>query len=270
MSASIQPPDFQAWSRRWDAQQSFLVVRREERFHVMLDLAHQVLAQPPAHVLDLACGTGDVTRRVLARFPGAQVVGVDADPLLLAIAAGALGDAGRRARWVRADLRDAHWPQALQAPQGFDLVVSSTALHWLPVDALKSVYRALYDLVAPGGMVLNADVIPPLASGKLADAAEQLRSAAARKVQLASEGGERYAEWWSAVAQDPALAALYQERAHVFEDHPDDLALPAAHVHIETLREAGFSEAEVMWRFYDYAVLAALKGEEAPQRLRQD
>jgi len=263
MSVSTQAgqADFQEWSRRWDAQQAFLVVRREERFNVMLDLAQQVLVRPPAQVLDLACGTGDVARRVLARFPAAQVIGVDADPLLLAIAAGSLGDAGGRARWVRADLRDARWTAALQAHRTFDLVVSSTALHWLPVDALKAVYRALHDLVSPGGLVLNADVIPALASGKLADAAPPLRAAAARKAQLASGGGERYAEWWSAVKQDPALSALQRERARVFEDHPDDLALPAAHVHIETLREAGFSEAEVMWRFYDYAVLAAFKGE---------
>lgn len=257
-----QTVDWQAWGRRWDAQQSFLVVRREERFAVMLDLAHDVLGQPPRAVLDLACGTGDVARRALDRFPDARVVGLDADPLLLAVAGGAVGDAGGRARWVRADLRDPRWPAALAAAPdaagGFDLVLSSTALHWLTAAALVAVYHALYELVAPGGIVLNADVIPPLSAGRLATAAEQLRSRAARQAQ-AGATGERYAEWWAAVARDPGLAELCQQRAQLFVDHPDDVELPTSDDHVEALRDAGFAEAAVMWRFFDYAVVAAVK-----------
>lgn len=255
---ATQGVDWNEWSRRWDAQQTYLVVRREERFRVMLDLAEHVLARPPSSILDLACGTGDVARRALERFPGARVVGVDADPLLLAIAEGSLGGANGRARWVRADLRRPDWAERVRSSAGFDLVLSSTALHWLSTKALVSAYRALHELVAPGGMVLNADVIPPAAAGKLAAAADELRTRAARDAQSASNG-ERYAEWWEAIAREPGLAVLCQERARVFEDHPDDLELPTADVHVEALRDAGFSEAAVMWRFFDYGVIAAVK-----------
>src|SRR5688572_12821703 len=123
------PPrvDYREWGRRWDVQQSFLVVRREERFRVMLDVAQEVLGRAPTRILDLACGTGDVARRALDRFPDVRVVGLDADPVLLAIARGALGDAGGRASWVRADLRDCNWPAALEGSGSFDLVLTSTA-----------------------------------------------------------------------------------------------------------------------------------------------
>jgi trans-aconitate methyltransferase len=260
LETSVERVDWQEWSRRWDAQQAFLVVRREERFRVMLDLAEEVLGRPPARILDLACGTGDVARRALERFPDARVVGLDADPLLLAIAKGAVGAAGGRASWVRADLRIPSWPAILETSdvKVFDLVLSSTALHWLPTAALVAVYQALYAVVAPGGIMLNADVIPPLGAGRLAAAADKLRSRAAKQQQ--SEGGaERYAEWWDAVARDPSLAALYRERAGLFEEHPDELELPSAELHVDTLRNAGFSEAAVMWRFFDYGIVAALK-----------
>jgi SAM-dependent methyltransferase len=257
LAATTEQVNWQEWSRRWDAQQTYLVVRREERFRVMLSIARQVLGRAPLRVLDLACGTGDVARRVLREFPQAHVVGLDADPLLLAIASGAHGDAAGRLRWVRADLRDPEWPNALRAFAGFELVVSSTALHWLPNPALQSVYRALHELVAPGGLVLNADVMPPLPAGKLASAADALRAAAAREAQDGS--GERYAEWWDAVKREPALAQLCRERASLFEDHPDDLELPSADLHVSTLREAGFAEAGVMWRFFDYSVVAAVR-----------
>lgn len=250
--------DWTEWSRRWDAQQSFLVVRREERFQVMFDVAEQILGRRALTILDLACGTGDIARRAMRRFPEARVVGVDADPLLLAIAGGAIGDAGGRARWVKADLRDPAWPTALDEPNGFDLVMSSTALHWLPTATLGSVYHALHGLVTPGGLVLNADVIPPLSSGALAAAADALRSRAAREAQE-QRHGERYAEWWEAAAREPGVAHLMEERARLFVDHPDDVELPSADFHVQTLLDAGFAEATVLWRFFDYAVVAGIK-----------
>jgi SAM-dependent methyltransferase len=251
--------DYGEWSRRWDAQQTFLVVRREERFRVMFLVAEEVLGRAPARILDLGCGTGDVARRALDRFPDARVVGLDADPLLLAIARGAHGDAGGRAGWVRADLRDRSWPSAIDGLGAFDLIVTSTALHWLPTAALASAYRAAHVLLEPGGLIANADVIPPSGGERLARAADALRSGAARQAQSGASG-ERYAEWWDAVARDPGLADVHRERARLFEDHPDDLELPNAEQHLTALRGAGFVEAAEMWRFFDYAVMVGLKG----------
>jgi hypothetical protein len=109
-------------------------------------------------------------------------------------------------------------------------------------------------------MVLDADVMPPLPAGKLASAADALRSAAARDAQQHGNG-ERYAEqWWDSIKREPALAELCRERASLFEDHPDDLELPSADLPVSTLKEAGFREAGVMWRFFDYSVVAAVKG----------
>lgn len=250
--------DYREWGRRWDAQQTFLVVRREERFRVMFDTAQEVLGRAPTRILDLACGTGDVARRALDRFPDAHVVGLDADPLLLAIARGSLGDAGGRVRWARADLRDRSWPAAIDGLGPFDLAVSSTALHWLPTQALVAVYHALHGLIAPGGLAANADVIPPSGGARLAQAADTLRSRAAKDAQAESRG-ERYAEWWEAIAREPGLADVQRERAQLFEDHPEDLELPDAEQHLTALREAGFVEAAVMWRFFDYAVIAGVK-----------
>ncbi|WP_366521110.1 class I SAM-dependent methyltransferase [Lapillicoccus sp.] len=42
----------------------------------------------------------------------------------------------------------------------FDAVLSSTALHWLPAEALSGLYRDLAQLLRPGGVFLNADHLP--------------------------------------------------------------------------------------------------------------
>ena len=102
--------DWQSWLHRWDAMQTAYIPDREARFQAMFDLL-QARAEEAAFpeslvVVDLACGPGAISGRLLERFPRARCVGVDFDPALLALGQGALGDLEGRLRWVEADLRD--------------------------------------------------------------------------------------------------------------------------------------------------------------------
>lgn len=82
--------DWSDWLKRWDAQQAGYVPQREARFAAMFDVLAELL--PPSFVaLDLACGPGSVSQRLLARFADARAIAVDMDPVMLAIGRGALG-----------------------------------------------------------------------------------------------------------------------------------------------------------------------------------
>ena len=107
---------------------------REERFCALLDAVGAVTDGAPPRVLDLAGGTGTITLRTLARFPGAQVTVLDQDPVLMAIAAASLRDRGTV---VDADLGDAGWRAKLPG-DGFDAVLTATALHWLPAERVAA------------------------------------------------------------------------------------------------------------------------------------
>jgi SAM-dependent methyltransferase len=96
-------PAASTWLERWDAQQETYLPDREEHFEVLIDLVETV-AGPAPRVLDLACGPGSLGTRLLARLPEASVVGVDADPVLLALGR-ATAPAGLRL--IEADLRRA-------------------------------------------------------------------------------------------------------------------------------------------------------------------
>lgn len=61
------------WLRRWDVQQEGYVPEREVRFTAMLDVLAELL--PSSFVaVDLACGPGSISQRLLARFPHAHAV----------------------------------------------------------------------------------------------------------------------------------------------------------------------------------------------------
>jgi len=110
-----------------------------ERTRAAADLAARVTLPDPARVLDLGCGPGNSTRVLRARWPGAELTGLDSSPEMIAQArqdcpAGA---------WVLADA--AAWEPG--AP--FDVVFANASLQWLP-DHGRLVPRLL-DWLAPGG-----------------------------------------------------------------------------------------------------------------------
>src|SRR5262245_21977644 len=147
------------WQRSWDRQQEGYMPDREARLGALVDIVEAVAGPSPA-VLDLACGTGSISRRVLARLPHARLVAVDVEPALLAIADASVA-ADERVRVVRANLSDPGWAAALPVPDGgFDAVVTATALHWLSQSDLRRLYADLRLVVRPGGVVANADDMP--------------------------------------------------------------------------------------------------------------
>src|SRR2546425_501786 len=147
--------DWLGWLRRWDLQQEGYVPEREARFTAMFDALAELL--PASFVaLDLGCGPGSMTQRLLARFPDARAIAVDIDPVLLAIGRGALGTVDGRLRWVAADLASPDWLEALGTTH-VDAVLSSTALHWIEPEPLVRLYGDLASLLRRGGLLLNGD-----------------------------------------------------------------------------------------------------------------
>ena len=87
MKAADEPTQAQAqeWLDRWDRQQGHYMPDREERFDVVIDVVEEVIGRPDPLVVDLGIGPGSLAHRLIDRIPQARVVGVDADPLLLAL-----------------------------------------------------------------------------------------------------------------------------------------------------------------------------------------
>ena len=115
------------------------------RLRPALDLLAQVPADlDPTLAVDLGCGTGSATQLISARWPRAEVIGVDGSAEMLATAA-TQANAGARVRWQQADIGS--W----RAPAPVDLIYSNAALHWLPEHA--TLFPALIAQLAPGGVL---------------------------------------------------------------------------------------------------------------------
>lgn len=257
-SVKVSQRDAQAWMRRWDAQQQGYLPRREARFAVMLDLLHHCLPEDLV-ALDLGCGPGSLSQRLLERFPKARCIAVDYDPVLLSIGRACLGDAGGRLRFLERDLRVVDLVAEL-ADERIDVVLSTTALHWLPLPRLRELYRQLGSILRRHGLFLNGDNIPfgaahpTLTRVSAACRAEDER----RAFQLG--GGEDWCQFWDSLADLPPLRELVTERERRLAAWPRDHKEPSIAAHEQALREAGFEEVGVAWQHLDDRVHFARRG----------
>ncbi|MEV7239745.1 class I SAM-dependent methyltransferase [Streptomyces sp. NPDC093248] len=245
--------DWAAWQESWDRQQEWYMPDREERFRIMLDMVEALVGTAP-RVLDLACGTGTITARLLARFPDATSTGVDLDPALLAIARGTF-EGDDRVSFVTADLKDRDWPARLPY-DSYDAVLTATALHWLHSEPLAALYGRLAELVRAGGVFMNADHMIDESTPRI-NAAERAQRHA-RMDQAKRDGALDWAEWWRVAAEDPVLAEPTARRFEIYGEHADgDMPSPAWHARV--LREKGFEEARPVWSSPSDTLLLAVR-----------
>jgi SAM-dependent methyltransferase len=100
-------------------------------------------------VLDLGCGTGQLTLPLAARVRA--VIGMDPEPDMLAVARRSAADAGvGNVAWVLGADTDVPGLGALLGPRALAAVTIGQALHWMRPEAL---FAALRPLLRPGGGV---------------------------------------------------------------------------------------------------------------------
>ena len=177
-------------------------------------LREDVLAtRPVGRVLDLGTGDGYLLGTMLDAHPSAAGVGLDISRSLLE-AAGRRFESDERVRLVEHDLAE-----PLPSDLGtFDVVVSALAIHHLPDTRKRGLYAEAFDLLEPGGVFCNIDVV--------ASPTPELH----RRAQAAFGFGPE-------------------------DEHPSDQPAPLE-PQLDWLREVGFTQVECYWKWLELAVLA--------------
>ena len=249
--------DWAGWLRRWDAQQTAYLPDREARFRAILDVLDVLLSEEFV-ALDLACGPGAISQRLLSRFPKARSIAVDLDPVLLTMGQAVLGDMGGRLHWVEADLMTPEWIGRLGESQ-LDAVLSTTALHWLAPEYLTRVYRELGQVVRPGGVFLNGDNLkfgPHMPSFQKVAQTMKDRT---RIEAFERRGLEDWDAWWKALQMEPSLKELFAERERRFSWKATGWTAPIFDLHVAALRDGDFREVGVIWQNMENRVLMAVR-----------
>jgi trans-aconitate 2-methyltransferase len=115
---------------------------KAERKQPFLDLLSLVEHRPRMRVVDLGCGTGELTRELHQHTGALETIGIDNSETML-LKSGAFG--GEMLRFERGDI------EAFVADRPFDLIFSNAALQWLPHH--HDLIRRLASFLTPHGQI---------------------------------------------------------------------------------------------------------------------
>jgi tRNA (cmo5U34)-methyltransferase len=192
-------------------------------------LGYLPAAWTPDTILELGCGTGNLTLLLRERFPETRLIGID-------VSEGSLEVCQRRLGAKRIDLRQMDMRMAKFEDGSFDVVVSGLALHHLTDVERRDLYPSVCRWLRRGGWFVFCD--------RFQDESDQVTQVNRR---IWKDGafarGTTEAEWkkW-----------MTHEAEH---DHPGTLIQQA----IWLKDEAGFAISEIVWRKYLWAVVYAQK-----------
>jgi tRNA (cmo5U34)-methyltransferase len=175
-------------------------------------------------VLDLGCGTGNVSKAVKERFPMAMIDCIDIAENMIEMAKIKL-EGYNDIKYYTGDFSEFDFETK------YDVVVSSLALHHIKTDEeKKKFYMRIYYVLSKGGVFLNSDNV--LGSNQSLN--------------------EIYMEKWIEFMLQNVSKKEVEEKwlpKHVEEDFPAPLIQ-----HLQWLNEIGFKNIDIIWKYYGSAV----------------
>ena len=186
-----------------------------------------------------------LAERMARRWPTAAVTLLDLDPVLLALARHALGG---EVRALDGDLSAPDW--VTHAGRDHDLITAVMTLHYLPPDRVWACYAEARRSLAPGGLLVVADLMPDDGVPSVMSALDPAPDEAAAELA--------WAQWWSELEATRAIRPLLAERTALFGERPPAEFTAPVSWHITAARAVGFREAGIVWRSGRHAALAAV------------
>jgi trans-aconitate 2-methyltransferase len=214
------------------------------RYDEMLNVITQCLPTTNIRILELGCGTGELSLKVLNRCPEVQLVAIDYSPRMLQYAKRKIEAAGYADRWtgIEADFGDwANNSDKLKIGSGFDACVSSLAIHHLTDEMKLRLFQRIRASLTPNGWFWNADPLLP-ESPALAEVYQAIRE-----------------EW---VTQQGTTVEEIRTRMGTSntQGYSNQDQLATLSTHLQMLTAADFHLLAVPWKYYGLAVFGGSGG----------
>lgn len=221
-----------------------VIPRRQEQ----LGLLAELIPLPPdaeIAVLDLGAGFGAATEEILKRYVNASATCIDGSAEMLKIALERTAKYGARVRLCHADLADAAWLDAVDG--SFEAAVSALAIHHLSDARKRALYREVHQLLRPGGVFLNNDLVatPPAMKARF----EELNLHAIQEQDRLKRGRARPLEEIRVETRVQLQAAGPQHQSQI----------AALSDQLEWLREAGFKSVDCYWKYLELSIFGGAK-----------
>lgn len=187
-------------------------------------------------IMDLGCGNGFLAKTLFQAFSVKHAYLLDHSGPMLERAAEELASYAAQCELLKHDLEESLL--TLAEKESVDCIVSGFAIHHLPHERKRELYREVYQLLAPGGMFINIE--------HTASASDALEAFFDERFidHLTAKGNKSRDE----------VAREYRQRP----DKADNLLLGADR-QVDWLREIGFTHADCYFKWLELSVFGGIK-----------
>ena len=212
-------------AQQYDRQRKKLIPCFDDFYQIAADVAK--LENDTPDVLDLGAGTGLFSSFIVRKYPKARLTLIDLSEGMLDIAKTRFH--GRPdVRYIVGDYTK------FEFRERFDLVISSLSIHHLTDAEKKELYRNVFSILKNNGIFMNADQV--LGSTEFLDS-------------LYRSEWKHYVEH-SGLDRKEILAAYERTRLD---------KMTTLERQIQWLNEIGFSDADCIYKYYNFVVMFARK-----------
>ncbi len=204
-----------------------LVPRYREMLWMILNYIPEDLS--PKRIVDLGCGTGNLSEGILMQYPDAKLIGVDLSASILAEAATRLKNYSNIS-YLNEDFNSLEFEE-----NSIDLIVSSIALHHLTDPQKEKLLQKIYSWLTPGGVLIFGD--------QFAGSTETRYQQHIDNWKLTSEGKNVPDSEWQ----------LWMEHQEKHDYHT------TIENYFNWCRHIGFKNSDVVWRYYLWTVFITHK-----------
>ncbi|MBI3812883.1 MAG: class I SAM-dependent methyltransferase [Nitrospinae bacterium] len=220
---------FQKWAKDYDSS------KRERIIPGFHDFYGAVVKMIPfkkggrINILELGTGTGMLTEMILSCYSEAKLTGIDLTDEMLLQAERKLKRFKNRLILKRGDFSTTSFGS------DYDAVISSLAIHHLTADGKKRVYKKIYKSLKKGGVFINADMV-------------KSKSVSIQKT---------YLKLWEGFMRDGKVDEEYIKRRFHGAKKVD--IYDTADEQLIWLKKAGFKDADVFYKYWNFAVFGGFK-----------
>jgi len=217
---------FNAVSEKYDRQRPILIPCFDDFYGMALTLSDE--AKNVGSILDVGAGTGLMSALFAGKYPAAEITLVDFSENMLSKARDRF-QGNDKIHYLQADFSTVDLEETK-----YDLIVSGLAIHHLEPELKQLLFQKIYCALKPNGLFINAD-----------------------QVKGATDFSERiYTENWRNHVLNSPLTE--EEKDSAFKRVALDIMSPLAD-QLKWLHDAGFSEANNYYQYFNFVVFAAKK-----------
>lgn len=210
-----------------------LIRRAVPRYDEMIARLVDYLPESAGKILELGCGTGNLSLLLAERYPGSSITYVDAAPEMIDVTRGRLQQI-YPATVAKATFLVARFEELELQGAEYDLVVSSISLHH--VENKQDLYKRIFSGMKAGGHFCFAD---------------QLRGSPERNHEINWQQWLAFCRSPGGCSEQEITSLLDHAAAH---DHYTPLE-----EHFALLSSAGFTSLDCVWRNLIWGIVTAVK-----------